>query len=114
MKEKINRIISMYENCFKGLECSPLNVEGFVLYFYINDNDLQNSLISMDRRIYHQRQILREFCKVYSDSCDDFRELWERLHNVHKEILKVLKEKFNICECWIDEKSNEIQYSQTP
>lgn len=113
MEEKINNILTMYEECFKGLNCSPLDAEGFILYFYINYHDLKNSLLDMDRRIFHQKQILREFCKVYSDSCDDFRELWERLNKVHKEIFKVLKKEFGICDCWIDKETNEIQYAQT-
>ena len=114
MEEKINNILAMYEECFEGLECSPLDAEKFVLRFYINPNDLKATLIEMDRRIYHQRQILREFCEVYSDSCDDFRELWKRLYMVHKQILKVLKEDYKICDCWIDKTTNEIQYSQMP
>ena len=114
MQEKIDNILTMYEDSFKGLDCSPLNVENFVLYFYINSINLKSSLIDMDRRIFHQKQILREFCKVYSDSCDDFRELWERLHRVHKEIFKVLKKEFGICDCWIDKETNEIQYVQAP
>ena len=110
MEEKIDSILAMYEECFKGLECSPLDAERFVLYFYINEHDYKNSLIDMDRRIYHQMQILKEFCKVYSDSCADFIELRERLLKVHKEIFKVLNEEFKISECWVDEKTDEIQY----
>ena len=112
MNETIDNILAIYEECFKGLDCSPLDAEKFVLRFYINSNDYKKSLIEMDRRIYHQRQILREFCKVYSDSCDDFRDLWKRLYKVHKEILNVLKENYEICDCWIDKETNEIQYSQ--
>ena len=113
MEEKINEILDMYYECFKDVDCSPLDASKFALRFYINSNDLKRSVIDMDRRIYHQKQILREFCNVYSDSCDDFRELWERLHRVHKEILKLLKKEFGICDCWIDKETNEIQYAQT-
>ena len=110
MEEKINNIITIYEECFKGLDCAPLDAEKFVLYFYINKNDYKTSLIDMDRRIYHQMQILKEFCKVYSDSCADFIELRERLVKVHKEIFKVLNKDFKISECWVDKETNEIQY----
>lgn len=112
MNEEINEILDLYYSCFEGLDCSPLDASKFMLRFYIS-NDLKKSLIEMDRRIYHQRQILREFCEIYSDSCDDFRELWERLHRVHKGILKLLKKEFGIAECWIDKETNEIQYAQT-
>ena len=34
----------------------------------------------------------------------------ERLLKVHKEIFKVLKKDFKISQCWVDEKTEEIQY----
>jgi len=114
MQEKINNILNMYEMCFEGLDCSPLNLNEFVLYFNIVDNELKNSLIFMDRKIYRQRQVLRELCKVYPDSKENFLELWERLHKVHKEIFKVLQEDFNISECWIDRTKDDIEYLRKP
>lgn len=110
MEEKINKILREYTNCFKDMDCSPLKASQFKIRFDFNNKNLFGSLIFMDRAIYKQRKILKELSNLYQDNKENLQELRQRLLNVHKEIFKVLQQDFRIDQCWVDPKTDQIEY----
>ena len=114
MEERIDEILEMYNACFKDLDCSPICPKTFIVEFNINPELIKESLISMDRKIYRQRQVVRELIKTYPNNKENLQKLWGKLHNVHKEIYNILTEELGVCECWIDSEKDELEYSIAP
>ena len=114
MEERIDEILEMYNACFEDLDGLPDCNETAVLEFNVNPELIKESLIAMDRKIYHQKQVVRDLCRTYPDNKENLRKLCKRLNSVHEEIYETLREDLGVCECWIDSEKDEVEYSSAP
>ena len=114
MEERIEEILEMYNACFKDLDCSPINPGEFVEEFNINLELIKESLISMDRKIYRQMQVVRDLCRTYPENKENLRKLCKRLNSVHEEIYDILTDELGLSDCWIDSEKDEVEYSIAP
>lgn len=116
MEERIYEILEMYSDCFKDLDLSPICPETFVIEFNINPEMIKESLIAMDRKIYRQKNAIRDLClsKTYPNDKENLRILYKRLNNVHEEIYDILRDELGVCECWIDQEKDELDFPNAP
>ena len=114
MEERIEEILEMYSNCFKDLDCSPICPGTFVIEFNVNPELIKESLIAMDRKIYHQKQVVRDLCRTYPENKENLRKLCKRLNSVHEEIYDILTDELGLSDCWIDSEKDEVEYSIAP
>ena len=114
MEEKIQEILGMYSNCFKDLDCYPICPGTFVSEFNINSELIKESLITIDRKIYRQKQVVRELCRTYPDNKENLRKLCKRLNSVHEEIYDILTDELGVGEYWIDSENDEVEYLNKP
>ncbi len=110
MEEKINSILREYSNCFKDIDCSPIAPGEFVISFNLEPDRLCSSLMFMDRKIYHQRKVIKELIKLYPEKSEQFKELSNRLRNVREQIFKVLQDDYNICGKFINRDTDDVEY----
>ena len=91
MEERIDEVVQMYLNCFKDINNLPICKETAILEFNINPELVKESLIAMDKKIYRQKQSVRDLCllKTYPDNKKSLYELCKRLNNVHEEIYDI-------------------------
>ena len=60
MEERIDEILEMYNNCFEELNGLPACPETSVVEIYINPELIKDSLIAMDRKIYRQKENVKD------------------------------------------------------
>ena len=112
MEERIDEILKMYLNCFKDLDNLPICDATSVLEFNINFELIKESLIAMDRKIYRQKQSIRDLClrKTYPNNKETLRQLYKRLNNVHEEIYDILTDEMSVSIDWLYPEKDEIEH----
>ena len=83
-----------------------------VLEFNVNLELIKESLIDMDRKIYRQKQAVRDVClrKIYPNNKEGLRQLYKRLNNVHEEIYDILTDEMGVSVDWLYPEKDEIEH----
>ena len=112
MEERIDEILEMYNACFKDLDNLPICDATSVLEFNVNFELIKESLIAMDRKIYHQKQLVRDLClrKIYPNNKESLQQLCKRLNNVHEEIYDILTDEMSVSVNWLYPEKDEIEH----